>query len=186
MAPSSAFDYVGMFNTAMRFNDPVLIVEHGLLYQEAGQVPVDDMDYAVAYGKARVVRPGSDVTVLTYLTGVAKCVQIADGLAAEGISAEVIDLRTLDYMGMDYAAIGQSVRKTGSALVVEQAPRSLALGARISDEIQERFFDYLDCPVAKVAGLDVPPPVSKRLEDAVVPSLDIIRAAIVSAGRHSN
>jgi 2-oxoisovalerate dehydrogenase E1 component len=111
-------------------------------------------------------------------------VQIADELASEGISAEIIDLRTLDYTGMDYATIGQSVSKTGSVLVVEQAPRSLTLGARISDEIQERFFDYLDCPVAKVAGLDIPPPVSRKLEEAAVPSMDIIRAAIVRAGRH--
>jgi 2-oxoisovalerate dehydrogenase E1 component len=184
MAPSNAFDYVGLFNTAMYFNDPVLMVEHGLLYQEAGQVPIENLDYAVAYGKAKVVRPGSDVTVLTYLTGVAKCVQIADELEAEGVSAEVIDLRTLDYTGMDYAAIGQSVQKTGSALVVEQGPRSLTLGARISDEIQERFFDYLDCPIARVAGLDVPPPVSRQLEDAVVPSMELIKAAILRAGRH--
>jgi 2-oxoisovalerate dehydrogenase E1 component len=168
----------------MYFNDPVLMVEHGLLYQEAGQVPIENLDYAVAYGKAKVVRPGSDVTVLTYLTGVAKCVQIADELEAEGVSAEVIDLRTLDYTGMDYAAIGQSVQKTGSALVVEQGPRSLTLGARISDEIQERFFDYLDCPIARVAGLDVPPPVSRQLEDAVVPSMELIKAAILRAGRH--
>ena len=189
VAPSNAFDYVGLFNTAMRFQDPVLIVEHGMLYAEEGPVPVDadgafNMDYFVPYGKARVVRPGSDVTVLTYLTNVGKCLQAAEALAAEGVEAEVIDLRTLDYAGMDYATIGESVVKTGSVLIVEQGPRSLTLGGRISDEIQERFFDYLDCPVAKVAALDVPPPVSKALEDAVIPSVEVIQAAMARAGRH--
>jgi 2-oxoisovalerate dehydrogenase E1 component len=189
MAPSNAFDYVGLFNTAMRYDDPVLIVEHGMLYAEQGQVPVNAqgeflMDYCVPYGKAKVVRPGTDVTVLTYLTEVTKCLQAAQALDAEGISAEVIDLRTLDYTGMDYAAIGASVKKTGSVLIVERGPRSLTLGARISDEIQERFFDYLDCPVSKVAALDVPPPVSKALEDAVLPSLAQIQAAMARAGRH--
>jgi 2-oxoisovalerate dehydrogenase E1 component len=173
----------------------VLIVEHGMLYAEQGQVPVNAqgeflMDYCVPYGKAKVVREGTDVTVLTYLTGVGKCLQAAEALAAEGIDggiidAEVIDLRTLDYTGMDFATIGESVKKTGSALIVEQGPRSLTLGARISDEIQERFFDYLDCPVSKVAALDVPPPVSRALEDAVMPSMAQIQAAMARAGRHA-
>ena len=190
VAPSNAFDYVGLFNAAMRFQDPVLIVEHGMLYAEEGPVPVGkdgefNMDYTVAYGKARVVRPGSDVTVLTYLTGVNKCLQAAEALAAEGIEAEVIDLRTLDYTGMDYATIGESVVKTGSVLIVEQGPRSLTLGGRISDEIQERFFDYLDCPVAKVAALDVPLPVSKVLEATVIPSVEQIQAAMARGGRHA-
>jgi 2-oxoisovalerate dehydrogenase E1 component len=184
IAPSNAFDYIGLFNTAMRFNDPVLIVEHGKLYGEEFLVPAETMDYYVPYGKAKVVRPGTDVTVLTYLTTVHKCVQVADELAAEGISAEVIDLRTLDYTGMDYSTIGQSVKKTGSVLIVEQGPRSLTLGGRISDEIQERFFDYLDCPTVKVTALDVPPPVSRKLEDAVLPSLAQIKQHIARSGRH--
>jgi 2-oxoisovalerate dehydrogenase E1 component len=190
MAPSNAFDYVGLFNTAMRYADPVLIVEHGMLYAEEGQVPVNAqgkflMDYCVPYGRAKVVRPGENVTVLTYLTGVGKCLQAAEALAEEGIQAEVIDLRTLDYTGMDYATIGESVIKTGSVLIVEQGPRSLTLGARISDEIQERFFDYLDCPVTKVTALDVPPPVSKALEDAVIPSVAQIQAEMARAGKHA-
>jgi 2-oxoisovalerate dehydrogenase E1 component len=190
LAPSNAFDYVGLFNTAMRFNDPVLIVEHGMLYAEQGQVPVDAqgaflMDYCVPYGRAKVARPGDDVTVLTYLTGVGKCLQAAEALAQKGVSAEVIDLRTLDYTGMDFETIGASVRKTGSVLIVEQGPRSLTLGARISDEIQERFFDYLDCPVAKVAALDVPPSVSKALEDYMIPSLAQIQAAIARGAQHA-
>ena len=183
LAPSTPFDYVGLFNTALRLGGPVLMVEHGMLYAQEGPVPADDLDYCIRYGKARVVRPGSQVTVLTYLTGVGQCLQAAKELAGEGISAEVIDLRTLDYAGMDWATIGESVRKTGSVLIVEQAPRSMTLGARISDEIQERFFDYLDAPTAKLAALDVPPPVSRKLEEAVLPSPAQVREAIARAAR---
>jgi len=184
MAPSNAFDYIGMFNTAMRCNDPVLMIEHGMLYAAEGQVPADTLDYHVAYGRARVVREGGDVTVLTYLTGVDKCLQAAEELAGEGMSAEVIDLRTLDYAGMDFATIGASVKKTGCVLIAEQGPRSLTLGGRISDEVQERFFDYLDCPIAKVAALDVPLPVSRKLEEAVLPSVERIRAQMARGARH--
>jgi 2-oxoisovalerate dehydrogenase E1 component len=172
-----------MLNTAVRLEDPVVMIEHGMLYSETDQVPADTMDYFVEYGKARVLRQGTDVTVLTYLTGVGACLQAAEALEAEGISAEVIDLRTLDYTGMDFATIGRSVRKTGSVLIVEQSPRSLSLGGRISDEIQERFFDYLDCPIAKVTALDIPPPVSRRLEAATLPSVEGIRAKMAAAGR---
>ncbi len=184
VAPSNAFDYVGLFNTAMRYNDPVLVIDHGKLYDDEGRIPADNLDYHVQYGKAKVRREGSDVTVLTYLTGVKKCLQVAEELASEGISAEIIDLRTLDYTGMDYAAIGASVRKTGSVLIVEQSPRSLSLSGRISDEIQERFFDYLDCPVREVTGLDVPPAVSRKLEEAILPSLEEIKAQMKRGGRH--
>jgi len=184
VAPSNAFDYIGLFNTAMRFSDPVVVIEHGMLYDELGEVPSDTVDYYVQYGKARVLRAGSDATVLTYLTGIRDCLEVAEGLAQEGISAEVIDLRTLDYIGMDYGTIGRSVKKTGSVLIVEQIPRSMSLAGRISDEIQERFFDYLDCPVAKVAAADVPPPVSKALEDAMLPSAEQIKARMEQAGRH--
>lgn len=184
MAPSNAFDYIGMFNTAMRLNDPVLMVEHGELYSEKDQIPAGTMDYFIEYGKAKVVREGTDVTVLSYLTGVRKCLHVAEELAAEGVSAEIIDLRTLDYAGLDIATIGESVKKTGSALIVEEGPRSATLGARISDEIQGRFFDYLDGPVGKVAAVDVPPPVSRKLEEAAVPSLEQIKTQMARWGGH--
>ncbi|MFH1086688.1 MAG: transketolase C-terminal domain-containing protein, partial [Chloroflexota bacterium] len=185
VAPATAFDYIGLFNTAMRFHDPVLIVEHGLLYADKDQVPASDLDYCIEYGKARVVRPGRDLTVVAYLTSVAKCVQAADALeAAEGLSVEVIDLRTLDYQGMDYQAIGASLQKTGALLVVDQTPRSLSLSARICDEAQERFFDYLDCPAGKLTSVDVPPPVSRKLEEASMPSLEQIRAKMAQGARH--
>jgi 2-oxoisovalerate dehydrogenase E1 component len=183
MAPSNSFDYVGMFNTAMKFQDPVLMVEHGQIYADVTLVPEDNMDYCVEYGKAKIVHPGTDLTVLTYLLSVKHCIQAAKELAEQDVSVEVIDLRTLDYTGMDYSTIGESLKKTGSVLVVEQAPRSMTLGPRISDEIQERFFDYLDNPVRKVSGLDVPPPVSKILEETALPSLDKIKNGMLKAAK---
>jgi 2-oxoisovalerate dehydrogenase E1 component len=184
VAPSNAFDYVGLFNTAMCLNDPVLIIEHGMLYGQNFDIPVDTLDYHIPYGKARILREGSDLTVLTYLTGVKDCQSAAEELGQDGMGIEIIDLRTLDYIGMDYETIGRSVKKTGSVLIVEQAPRSLGLSARLSDEIQERFYDYLDCPVSRVVAPDVPPPVSKVLEDAMWPSVSDIKEKMVSGCRH--
>jgi 2-oxoisovalerate dehydrogenase E1 component len=185
VAPSNAFDYVGLFNTAMCLNDPVLIIEHGKLYGENFDIPVDTLDYYIPYGKARVLREGSELTVLTYLTGVKDCQSAVEELGQDGMGIEIIDLRTLDYIGMDYETIGRSVKKTGSVLIVEQAPRSLGLSARLSDEIQERFYDYLDCPVSRVVAPDVPPPVSKGLEDAMWPSISDIKEKMVLGCRHN-
>jgi 2-oxoisovalerate dehydrogenase E1 component len=184
LAPSNAFDYIGLFDTAVRFRDPVLVIEHGKLYSEPFNVPVDTLDYHVAYGKARVVREGDRLTVLTYLTGVKDCQLVAEELGLEGRGVEIIDLRTLDYVGMDYETIGRSVQKTGSALIVEQAPRSLGISARLSDEIQERFYDYLDAPVGKVIAPDVPAPVSKALESAMWPTHSETRERMLLGCRH--
>mgnify|MGYP005850290535 CR=1 FL=1 len=183
LAPADAFECIGLLNTALHLEDPVLFVEHGQLYAQEGQIPLDTLDFCIAYGKARVVRQGRHVTALTYLNGVRQCLQAAEELAAEGISTEVIDLRTLDYLGIDWETIGRSVRQTGSIVVVEEAPRSVGLGARIADEVQERFFDHLDCPVLKVAALDVPLPVSRRLEETVLPSLEAIKLQLRSGAR---
>ncbi len=183
VAPSNAWDYIGMFNTAMQLEDPVLVLEHGMLYDLPDQVPAGDLDYCVPYGAARVARPGDALTVLTYLTGVGTCLEAAETLAEEGLEIEVIDLRTLDYAGMDYETIGESLRKTGAALIVEQAPRSQTLGARIADEIQGRWFDALDAPITHVTGWDVPPPVSRALEDAALPTMEGIRDAMRAAAK---
>lgn len=183
MAPCTGFDYVGMFNTAVRLDDPVLMMEHADLYEQKGEVPVHGLDYYVAYGKARVARPGKDVTVLTYLTGVSDALAAADELEQSGIDAEIIDLRTLDYTGMDYDTIGESIRKTGRVIIVEQVPRSMGLAARLSDEIQERFYDDLDGPVERITAPDVPPPVSRALERAMVPDVRLIKERIAHAGK---
>jgi 2-oxoisovalerate dehydrogenase E1 component len=167
----------------MRFNDPVLIIEHGDLYGEQCQVPLDNLDYCVPYGKAKVVRSGEDVTCLTYLTGVNDALAAAEELAKEGVDVEVVDLRTLDYSGMDYETIGQSVEKTGLVLILEQVPRSLGLSGRISDEIQERQYDWLDAPVEKITAADVPPPVSRALETVMLPDLELIKQRLRTVGQ---
>lgn len=182
VAPSNAFDYIGLFNTALRFNDPVLIIEHADLYEQTFQVPVDRLDYFVAYGKASVVRTGSDITLLSYLTGVTDGLKAAEDLAAEGMDVEVVDLRTLDYSGLDVDTIGRSIEKTGRVLILEQVPRSLGIASRISDEIQERFYDFLDGPVEKLTAPDVPPPVSRALETAMFPNVDTIKERLRRVG----
>ncbi|UCD79237.1 MAG: hypothetical protein JSW26_28195 [Desulfobacterales bacterium] len=183
VAPSNAFDYIGLFNTAVRFNDPVLIIEHADLYEKKGRVPLDRLDYFVAYGKAKVVRPGKEVTCLTYLTGVHQALSAAEELAAEGLEIEVIDLRTLDYSGLDFGTIGRSVEKTGLVLILEQVPRSMGVASRISDEIQERYYDFLDAPVEKITAPDVPPPVSRALEAAMLPDRELIKRRLRMVGK---
>jgi 2-oxoisovalerate dehydrogenase E1 component len=183
IAPSNAFDYIGLFNTAMRSNDPVLIIEHADLYEKKGRVLPDKLDYFTAYGKAKVVRSGQDITCLTYLTGVYDAVAAAEELSAEGLDVEVIDLRTLDYCGMDFDTIGRSIEKTGLVLILEQVPRSMGLAGRISDEIQERFYDFLDGPVAKITAPDVPPPVSRALETVMLPDRELIKRRLRNVGK---
>ena len=183
VAPSDAFDYIGLFNTAIRFNDPVLIIEHADLYGEPCRVPDDMLDYCIAYGQANLVRAGQDVTCLTYLTGVRDAVAAAAELANDGIEVEVVDLRTLDYSGLDFDTIGRSIEKTGLVLILEQVPRSLGIASRVSDEIQERFYDLLDAPVEKITAPDVPPPVSKALEAAMLPDLDLIKQRLRHVGQ---
>jgi len=183
VAPANAFDYIGLFNTAVRYNDPVLIIEHADLYDQKSRVPHDTLDYCVAYGKARVVRSGAHLTVLTYLTGVNDAEAAAEALAGDGLEVEVLDLRTLDYAGLDFDTIGRSIEKTGLVLILEQVPRSMGVASRISDEIQERFYDYLDAPVEKIAAPDVPVPVSRALETAMLPNLELIKQRLRMVGK---
>ena len=176
LAPSTPFDYIGLFNTAMAFEDPVVIIEHADLYATEGEIPKDDLDYFVAYGKSKTLRQGDAMTILTYSSTVFDVLKAAKMLSAKGIETEVIDLRTIDYLGMDYDAICASVKKTGRVLVVEQNPRSLGISARLADEIQERCFSDLLVPVARLTAADVPPPVSKVMEALMMVTADEIVA----------
>jgi pyruvate/2-oxoglutarate/acetoin dehydrogenase E1 component len=106
----------------------------------------------------------------------------ADELASEGLDAEIIDLRTLDYSGLDFDTIGQSVEKTGLVIILEQVPRSMGVASRIIDEIQARFYDFLDAPIEKITAPDVPPPVSRALEAAMLPDLQYIKKRIRAVG----
>ncbi|MBN1437164.1 MAG: hypothetical protein JW936_08815 [Sedimentisphaerales bacterium] len=183
VAPSNAFDYIGLFNSAMRSKNPVLMVEHHALYSRKSDVPKGDLDYYVEIGKAKVVRKGSDVTVVSYSVSLGLCMEAAQKLAEQGIDAELIDLRTLSPGDIDYDTIGDSLKKTGILVIVEQAPKGLSIGAKITDHCQREFFDYLDGPIVTVAGRDIPSPVSKMLEATCAPSLDEIKQTIFEAAK---
>ncbi len=163
VAPTTPFDYVGLMNTAIACQDPVLVVEHVDLYASSGMAPVDDLDYQIPVGKAAVRRAGSEVTVLTYLLMVSHALEAVE---QTGINAEVIDLRWLDKASLDWDTVGASIRKTNIVLIVEQGAKGTSYGGWLADEIQRRFFDWLDQPVQRVTGGEVAPSISKVLERA--------------------
>ncbi len=168
IAPSDGFEYVGLFNTAMHSNDPVAIFEHHSLYGRKSDVPQSDLDYCIPFGTARVVREGTDMTVVVYGSMVARAAAIADELAGESLSIEVIDLRSLDIASLDLETIGRSLEKTGVIATVEQAAGGQAIGRHVAAIVTERFFDLLDAPPGVVTALDVPNPVSRALEAAAM------------------
>lgn len=163
VAPSTPFDYVGLMNSALRCKDPVLVIEHVELYNSTGPAPVDDLDYFIPLGKAKVVRQGTTMTILTYLAMVRPVLEAVERL---GVDAEVIDLRSLDRAGLDWQTIEASIRKTGNVLVVEQGARGTSYGGLLAAEIQDRCFDWLDQPVQRVHGGEASPSISKVLEAA--------------------
>ena len=181
MAPSTPYDYVGMMNAALAIEDPVLVLEHVDLYGTEGDIPVGDLDYQIPFGRAAVRRAGRDVTVLTYLSMVAHSLE---AIELTGIDAELIDLRFLDRASLDWETVGESVRKTNAVLIVEQGGLGTSYGGWLADEIQRRFFDWLDQPVQRVTGGEAAPSISKVLERAaiaqtsdVVGGLERVRAA---------
>ena len=173
VAPSTPFYYVGLMNSALLCEDPVLVIEHVALYNASGPGPLEDLDYFIPLGKAKVVRPGSAFTVLAYSAMTPLAVQAADEM---GVDAEVIDLRSLDRAGLDWETIGASVRKTNNVVMLEQGPLTASYGAMVTDEVQRRFFDYLDQPVVRIHGGEASPSVSKVLERAAFVGLEEIRA----------
>lgn len=178
LAPSTPFDYIGLFNAAMLAESPTLIVEHHELYGLKGMVPDGPPDHVIAPNRAKVVRGGRDVTVASYGWSLHQVLQVAEELDNDGISVEVIDLRALDRRSIDFATVGASIRKTNVLVTVEQSPRSHSIGGWLSAECLARFFDEFDAPPVSVTGLDVPLPVSKPLEAAAIPDFDRIAEAI--------
>ena len=134
--------------------------------------PVEDFDYYIPLGKAKVVRPGSAFTVLSYLYMTPKAVEVAEEM---GVDAEIIDLRSLDRAGIDWQCIGESIEKTNNVVVVEQGPLTTSYGAMLTDELQRRFFDWLDQPVKRIHGGESSPSVSKVLERAAFVDVEDIR-----------
>ncbi len=175
MAASTPYDYVGLMNAALAIEDPVLMVEHVDLYGSEGDIPVEDLDYQIPFGRAAVRRPGNDVTVLTYLSMVSHA---ADAIERTGIDAELIDLRFLDRASLDWETVGASVKKTNAVLIVEQGAAGTSYGGWLADEIQRRFFDWLDQPVQRVTGGEASPSISRVLERAAIARTEEVAAGL--------
>jgi pyruvate dehydrogenase E1 component beta subunit len=181
IAPFSAADYKGLLKAAIRDPNPVIFLENEVLYGHTGEVPKLD-DYVVPIGKARVVRKGKDVTIVSWSMGMSYALKAAEELAKEGIEAEVVDLRTI--RPMDTETIIASVKKTGRAVTVEEGWQQSGVGAEVAARIMEHAFDYLDAPVARVSGKDVPMPYAANLEKLALPSVaEVVEAAKAVAYR---
>ncbi|MCP3470183.1 pyruvate dehydrogenase complex E1 component subunit beta [Bradyrhizobium sp. CCGUVB1N3] len=175
VAPYSAADAKGLLKAAIRDPNPVIFLENEVLYGHTGEVPKLD-DYVIPIGKARIVRSGSHVTIISWSNGMTYALKAADELAKDGIEAEVIDLRTL--RPMDTETIVNSVKKTGRAVTVEEGWAQSGVGAEIAARIMEHAFDYLDAPVTRVSGKDVPMPYAANLEKLALPSAaEVVEAA---------
>jgi len=175
IAPSTPLDYVGLVNAAMKLKDPVAVLEHDAdLYKTSGPAPKHDFDYILPPGEAAVRRSGSDVTVISYLSMVHRCL---DAVAESGVDGEVIDLRWLDPASLDWDTVEASIKKTNKVLIVEQGSLQTSYGGWLADEIARRYFDWLDAPVARVHGSESSPSISKVLEAAALASTsDIVDA----------
>jgi pyruvate dehydrogenase E1 component beta subunit len=175
IAPSTAADAKGLLKAAIRDPNPVMFLENEILYGHSSPVPKLD-DYVLPIGRARVVRSGTDVTLVAWSMGMTYALKAADELAKENISAEVIDLRTLKPMDSD--TIIASVKKTGRLVTVEEGWKQSGVGAEISARLMEEAFDYLDAPVTRVTGKDVPMPYAANLEKLALPSVaEVVEAA---------
>lgn len=180
VAPATPYDAKGLLATAIRDNNPVLFMEHKLLYRTKGPVP--EQHYTLPLGQAEVKRPGRDLTLIAYSIMVPRALEAAALLAREDIEVEVVDLRSLK--PLDTAAIVQSVSKTGRVLIVHEAPQTGGFGAEVAAVITgSEAFDYLDAPVRRLAGRDIPIPYNRTLERAAVPQVEDIVAAARTLAR---
>ena len=177
VAPSTPFDYVGLMNSALRCKDPVLVLEHVDLYTSTGDGPVDDLDYCLPVGRAAVRRAGTQVTVISYLAMTSYVLSAVESLGS--VDAEVIDLRWLDRASVDWDTVGASVRKTNRVLIAEQGAVGTSYGGWLADEIQRRYFDWLDAPVARVTGGQASPSISRVLERAAIARAEEVAAALI-------
>ncbi|HEX4443726.1 MAG TPA: thiamine pyrophosphate-dependent enzyme [Galbitalea sp.] len=175
VAPSCAADYIGLMNSALTLQDPVLMIEHVDLYQQLNDVPAGDLDYFLPIGKAALRREGNDVTVISYLSMVGHSLEAIEQL---GVEADLVDLRWLDRASIDWDTIGESVRKTNNVLIVEQGARGTSYGGWLADEIHRRFFDWLDQPVQRVTGGEASPSISRVLERAAIAKTEEVVAGL--------
>ncbi len=175
VAPYTAADAKGLLKAAIRDPNPIIFLENEILYGHSFQVPKLD-DYVLPIGKARIARPGKDVTIVAWSMGMTYALKAAEELAKQDIEAEVIDLRTL--RPMDTETVVQSVKKTGRAVTIEEGWQQSGVGAEIAARIMHHAFDWLDAPVMRVSGKDVPMPYAANLEKLALPSVaDVVEAA---------
>ena len=174
VAPWSGADAKGLLKSAIRDPNPVIVLENEVLYGRSFEVPVDP-DFVVPIGKARVVRPGRDVTVTAFSIMVGKALEAAELLAAEGIDAEVIDLRTLRPLDVD--TVVASVRRTNRIVSVEEGWPACGIGAELAARVMEEAFDWLDAPLRRVTGADAPMPYAANLEQLALPGAEDVAAA---------
>ncbi|MCP9473790.1 MAG: pyruvate dehydrogenase complex E1 component subunit beta [Nitrospira sp.] len=176
IAPATPRDAKGLLKSAIRDPNPVIFIEAQLLYGTKGEVP--EGEYTIPIGVAEIKRPGQDVTVVAYSKMLLLALEAAEQLSREGIDSEVIDPRTLK--PLDLGPIVASVRKTGRLVIVEEGWRFGGLGAQIAESVYAAAFDYLDAPIVRVTGEDVPMPYSRPLEDAAIPDLSRVIQAVKS------
>lgn len=173
VCPSTAADAKGLIKSAIRDNDPVIFLEHKLLYATKSEVPEEE--YVIPLGKADVKREGKDVTIITWSRQVFFALDAAKELENEGIDVEVLDLRSL--VPLDWDAIKESVSKTHNVVIVQEGVKRSGFAGEISAQIMEELFDELDSPVERVAGLNIVPPFAPTLEDVSFPHVnDIVKA----------
>ena len=174
VVPSTPHDALGLFRSCRELLDPVMFVEHILLYSTRGEVP--ETAYKIPLGQADIKRPGSDVTIVSYSRMVQVSLDAAEELAQDGIQAEVVDLRTL--RPLDAETVVNSVKKTHKALVVEETSKFGGFSGEVVSQLQEDAFEYLDAPVARVAGEEVPIPYSLPLEQLATPDAERVARAV--------
>jgi len=174
VSPGTPADAKGLLKSAIRSDDPILFIEHATMYQVRGEVP--DGEYFIPIGQSKVQREGKDVTVVTYSKGLELTMKAADELAKEGIQIEVVDLRTL--RPLDMGPVLESFKKTNRAVVVEEGWKSYGVGSEIAARLYEQAFDYADAPILRVAQKEVPLPYNRTLEQAALPQVEDVIAAV--------
>jgi len=173
--PSTPYDVKGLLKSSIRSEDPVLFIEHEMLYGVRGEVP--DEEYLLPFGRADIKRSGNDVSIITWSKMVQESLRAAELLSAEGIEAEVVDPMTLDPLDMD--TILSSVARTGRAVIVEEGWRNVGVGAELAARIQEHLFYDLQAPVQRVGAADVPTPYARNLEKLALPDSQRVVEAVL-------
>ena len=179
--PATPYDAKGLLKAAIRDDNPVMFIEHKMLYKTEGPVPEED--YVIPLGLADVKREGTDVTLISYSRMVLRALEAAEKLAEEGISAEVIDLRSLKPLDME--TVVESVKKTGRVVGITEAYKTNSVISELFTLINESAFDWLDAPMVRVAAADVPVPMAESLEDAAIPNVDAIVQGVYKVLRYA-